>query len=180
MSSRSKIALVAATLALGATGAAQAEGLYGGIDLGHPQYSNSVNGIGGDSGSSNDGGVGAKVYGGYTLTPNFALEGSLFRLGHTRMNDQAVNTRGVGIDGVGNYMFAPQWSVLGRVGVAEARFDTSGGDDSSSALKLGAGVQYDWTKQVAFRVQYERYHFLNAFDSKPNVGEYSAGVKISF
>ena len=180
MSSRSSFAFIALTVALGAAGSAQAEGLYGGIDLGHPQYSNGVNGIGGDSGSSNDGGVGAKVYGGYALTPNFSLEGSVFRLGHTREDGQGVNTRGVGIDGVGNYMFAPQWSVLGRVGVAEARFNTSGGDDSSAALKIGAGLQYDWTKQVAFRVQYERYHFLNAFDAKPNVGEYSAGVKFSF
>ncbi len=108
------------------------------------------------------------------------MEGSLFRLGHTRQDGLDVNTRGVGIDGVGNYMFAPQWSVLGRVGVAEARFNTSGGDDSSSAVKIGAGLQYDLTKQVAFRVQYERYHFFNAFDAKPNVGEYSAGVKFSF
>ena len=180
MFSRSRLALAAATLAMGAVGSAQAEGLYGGLDLGHPQYSNSVNGIGGNSDTSTDGGVGAKVYGGYTLTPNFSLEGSLFRLGHTRMDDQGVNTRGIAIDGVGNYTFAPQWELLGRVGVAEARFNTSGGDDSSAGLKYGAGVQYDWTKQVAFRVQYERYHFFDAFESKPNVGEYSAGVKISF
>jgi len=69
---------------------------------------------------------------------------------------------------------------VGRVGVAEGRFYTSGGDDSSAAVKFGAGVQYDLTKQVALRVQYERYHFFNAFDSKPNVGEYTAGVKFSF
>ncbi len=49
MLSRSRLALAAATLALGAAGSAQAEGLYGGFDLGHPQYSNPVNGIGGDS-----------------------------------------------------------------------------------------------------------------------------------
>jgi OOP family OmpA-OmpF porin len=175
---RSRLAFLAAALAAGAAGSAQAEGLYGGLDLGHPVYSNSVNGIGGSNGT--DGGIGANVYGGYSFTPNFALEGSLFRLGHSRMGDASVNTRGVGIDGVGSYMFAPQWSVLGRLGVAEARFNTSFGDDSSSALKMGAGVQYDWNKQVAFRVQYERYHFLNAFDAKPNVGEYTAGVKVSF
>jgi len=33
---------------------------------------------------------------------------------------------------------------------------------------------------VAFRVKYERYHFLNAFDAKPNVGELTAGVKLNF
>ena len=92
----------------------------------------------------------------------------------------ASNTNGIALDAVGNYMFAPQWSVLGRVGVAEGRFNTSFGNDSSAALKMGAGVQYDLSKQVALRLQYERYHFTNAFDGKPNIGEYTAGVKFSF
>jgi OOP family OmpA-OmpF porin len=179
MIARSAFAIVAAALAAAATAPARAEGLYMGGDLGHPQYSNSVNGIGGGD-DANNGGIGAKIYGGYTLTPNFALEGSLFRLGHSHMGDATANTSGIALDGVGNYMFAPQWSLLGRVGVAEGRFSTSFGDDSSAALKMGAGLQYDLTKQVALRLQYERYHFFNAFDSKPNVGEFSAGVKLSF
>jgi OOP family OmpA-OmpF porin len=91
-----------------------------------------------------------------------------------------VKTWGAALDGVGSYSFAPQWSVLGRLGVAEAHFDTSAGNDSSSGVKMGGGLQYDLTKQVALRVQYERYHFFNAFDAKPNIGEYTAGVKISF
>jgi OmpA-OmpF porin, OOP family len=68
----------------------------------------------------------------------------------------------------------------GNAGNAEARFRTSAGNDWSSGLKYGAGVQYDLTKQVRLRVQYERYHFFNAFDAKPNVGDYTAGVKINF
>jgi OOP family OmpA-OmpF porin len=172
------LALATAALAAGGASSAHAQNIYGGVDLGHPQYSSAVNGIGGSDGSN--GGIGAKVYGGYTLTPNFALEGSLFRLGNSRSNGETVNTWGVGVDGVGSYAFAPQWSVLGRVGVAEARFNTSAGNDSSAGVKLGAGLQYDLTKQVALRVQYERYHFFSAFDDKPNVGEYTAGVKINF
>jgi OOP family OmpA-OmpF porin len=178
MIARSSFAIVAAALAAGAAANASAEGLYVGADLGHPQYSNSVNGIGGAD--ANNGGIGAKLYGGYTLTPNFALEGSVFRLGHSHMGDTTVNTSGIALDGVGNYSFAPQWSVLGRVGLAEGRFSTSFGDDSSAAVKMGAGLQYDVTKQVALRLQYERYHFFNAFDSKPNIGEFTAGVKLSF
>ncbi len=177
MSSRSSIVLAVAALSVAGIGSAHAQS-YGGIDLGHPQYSSSVNGIGGGGGTN--GGVGAKLYGGYSLTPNFALEGSLFRLGNSRSNGATVNTWGVGLDGVGSYTFAPQWSVLGRVGVAGARFNTSAGNDSSPGVKIGAGLQYDLSRQVALRVQYERYHFVNAFDARPNIGEYTAGVKISF
>jgi OOP family OmpA-OmpF porin len=173
------LSMIVAALAAGAATTASADGLYLGADLGHPQYSNNVNGIGGGD-DANNGGIGAKIYGGYSLTPNFALEGSLFRLGHSRVGDTSVNTSGVALDGVGTYSFAPQWSVLGRVGVAEGRFSTSFGNDSSPALKMGAGVQYDLTKQLALRVQYERYHFVNAFDGKPNIGEYTAGIKMSF
>ena len=179
MTARSTLALVGAALAVAGIGSASAEGLYVGADLGHPQYSNNVASIGGGDDADN-GGIGAKVYGGYTLTPNLSLEGSLFRLGHTRVGGDRVNTNGIGLDAVGNYMFAPQWSVLGRLGVAEGRFNTTFGSDSSAALKMGAGVQYDLSKQVALRLQYERYHFTNAFDGKPNIGEYTAGVKFTF
>ena len=173
--------LVVVALAIGACTAARADGPYVGADLGHPQYSNSINGIGGGD-TSNNGSVAAKLYGGYAFTPNWSLEGGVFRLGHAHdgISGDTVNSRGLFVDGVGTYAFAPQWSVLGRVGVAEARFTTTLGNDSSSGVKAGAGIQYDLTKQVGLRVQYERYHFFNAFDAKPNVGEFSAGIKFSF
>jgi OOP family OmpA-OmpF porin len=179
--SRSTSLLLCAALAAGATHVAHAEGLYLGGDLGHPQYGNAINGIGGGD-SANSGGVGAKLYGGYSLTPNLAVEGGIFRLGHSHdgTTDSTVNTRGLFVDGVGSYTFAPRWSALGRVGVVDSRFTTSLGDDSSLGVKAGAGVQYDLTPQVGLRVQYERYHYFNAFDGKPNVGEVTAGVKVSF
>jgi OOP family OmpA-OmpF porin len=182
MTSRFRFSVLCAALAATtATVAAHAEGLYVGGDLGHPLYSNAINGIGGGDTAGN-GGVGAKLYGGYTLTPNLAVEGGVFRLGrsHDSTTGDTVNTRGVFIDGVGSYSFAPKWSVLGRVGLADARFTTTLGNDSSLGVKAGAGVQYDLTPQVGLRVQYERYRFFNAFESKPNVGELSAGVKVNF
>jgi hypothetical protein len=73
-----------------------------------------------------------------------------------------------------NIYFAPSWSLIGRLGVADGHFSTSLGNHTSASLKMGAGLQYDLTKQVALRLQYERYHFVNAFGSKPNIGEYTA------
>jgi len=89
-------------------------------------------------------------------------------------------TRGAYADGVASYEFAPKWSVLGRAGLAQARFTTSNGNDWSPALKLGAGLQYDLTKQVAMRAEYEHYHFTDAFDAKPNIGEFTLGMKVGF
>jgi OmpA-OmpF porin, OOP family len=167
--------LVAATLVTAGVGAAQAEGAYVGGSLGTPNYSSSVNGISGDGS-----GTGIKLYGGYQVTPNFAVEGGYFDLGHIDDANGRVKTKGVYADAVGSYAFAPQWSVLGSAGVAEGRFKTTAGDDSSPALKLGAGVEYAFTPAAALRVQYDRYHFVNAFGAKPNIGEVSAGVKFGF
>ena len=171
--------LLAAALAVGCVATAQAQGLYVGGALGHPQYSNNIDGIGGGDDATN-GGIGAELYGGYSLSPNFAIEGGLFRLGHTTMGDTAANTGGLFVDGVGTWSVAPQWSLLGSVGVAQARFSTTYGHDWSPGVKFGAGIQYDLSKQVALRVEYERYHFIDAFDSKPNVGEFTAGVRFGF
>ena len=175
MFSRFSKSIIVATLITGGVATAQAEGLYIGGNLGSPDYKSSVNGI-----SGNGSGTGLKVYGGYQLTPNFAVESGVFDLGHIDDASGRVKTRGVYLDGVGSYEFAPKWSVLGRAGVAEGRFTTTLGDDSSPALKVGVGLQYDLTKTVALRAEYDHYHFTNAFDGKPNIGEFSVGFKVGF
>ena len=168
--------LIGVALLAGGMTVAHAEGLYLGGSIGTPNYS-SINGIGGGGGGD---GTGLKLYGGYQWTPNFAVEGGLFSLGRSSDVMGSVKARGAYLDGVGSYAFAPKWSVLGSLGVAQARFSTTQGNDSSPALKLGAGLQYDLTQQVALRLQYDRYHFTNAFGAKPNVGAYTFGVKVGF
>ena len=165
----------AALLAAATLGSARAEGLYIGGNLGTPNYRSPVNGITG-SGS----GLGLKLYGGYSLTPNFAVEAGVFDLGHIDDASGKVNVRGIFADAVGTFEVAPKWSLLARGGVAEGRFTSSNGNDTSPALELGAGVQYDLSKQVALRAEYEHYHFTNAFDAKANVGEVSVGLKFGF
>ena len=167
--------LVAATLIAGGVTAAQAEGTYIGGALGTPNYSSRINGVGGD-----DGGVAAKLFGGYRVTPNLAVEGGFVDLGHTEDASGRARVRGLYADAVASYMFTPGWSVLGSAGVAQARFSSPGGSDWSPALKVGAGVQYDVTPQAAVTLQADRYHFINAYGAKPNVGMVTAGVKFGF
>jgi OOP family OmpA-OmpF porin len=166
---------LAALFVAGGFAAAHAEGLYVGGALGTPDYHSTINGIGGDGS-----GVGGKIFGGYQLTPNFALEGGYFDLGHIDDGAGKVTTRGVYLDAVGTLPLASQWSLLGSAGLAQGRLKTTFGDDSSPALKLGLGVQYDLSKQVALRAQYERYHFTSAFDDKANIGAATVGIKVGF
>lgn len=166
--------LVAALLATGLA-AAHAEGFYAGGSLGSPDYRTSVNGI-----SGNGSGVGGKVYGGYELTPNFSVEGGFADLGHIDDASGRVDLRGVFVDAVGHYEVAPKWSVYGSAGVAQGQFKTTAGQDSSPALKLGVGVEYDLTDRVGLRAGYDHYAFSDAFDAKPRVGELSFGLQVGF
>jgi OOP family OmpA-OmpF porin len=169
------VATVFAAALAASAGAAHAEGLYVGGALGTPHYQDSINGVSG-SGS----GLGGKIYGGYGLSPNFAIEGGLFDLGHIDDGTGRVDLRGAYVDALGRYELAPKWSVLGSVGLADGRFSTPAGNDWSPALKLGAGLQYELSKQVALRAEYEQYRFTNAFDAKPKVGEFTVGVNVGF
>jgi OmpA-OmpF porin, OOP family len=164
-----------ATLLAGAIGAAQAEGIYVGGGVGVPDYHSSINGVtGGGSGT------GVKLYGGYQFNPNFAVELGGYELGHIDNSTGKANVRGAYLDAVGFYPLNDRFSLLGSAGVAQGRWDTTNGDDTSSALKLGAGVQYQLTPAVGVRAQYERYMYTNAFDQKPGVGETTVGVNFKF
>lgn len=166
---------LALLLAAGGIAGAQAEGLYVGGALGTPDYHSTINGI-----SGNGSGVGGKVFGGYQFNPYFGLEGGFYDLGHIDNDSGKVTTRGAYFDAVGTLPLASGWSLLGSAGVTQARLRTTYGNDTSPGLKLGVGVQYDLTRQVALRAGYDRYRYSNAFDDKANVGEATFGVKFGF
>lgn len=170
-------ALLALALAAGFAVSARAEGVYVGGGLSAPDYTNTINGAGGNGGGH---GPGLKVYGGYQLTPHFAVEGGYFNLGRSQDIGGTVKGQGLFVDGVGSLELVPRWSLLASAGIAEARFSTPGGNDSSPAVKLGVGLQHDITSTTAIRLGYDRYHFTNAFDGKPDVGQTVLGVKVSF
>lgn len=167
--------MLAAALLMGSLGAAQAEGFYAGGNLGVPDWRDGVNGV-----QDNSHGVAGKLYGGYQITPNFGVEGGYMALGHIDDSVSEARGHGVFLDAVGTLPVAPQWSLLGRAGIAHGDINTSFGDDTSSGLRVGVGAQYDITPTVALRGEYEHNHFTNVFDNKLNVDQYTVGVKVGF
>lgn len=167
-------AFVAATAAAHAQSQG-GQGWYGGASIGGSDWRNSVDGIDGNSH-----GVTGKIYGGYTITPNFALEAGAARLGSMRDPNGKVGANGVFVDGVGTLPLADKWSLLGRVGLAQARFSGPTGGDTGTGFKVGAGIQYQLTPTAALRAEYEQYRLNSVFDSHANIGEFTAGVKVNF
>jgi len=176
MTSFNKQALAAA-LVLVAAGAVQAQSTttYGGLSIASPHWSSNAGGV-----STTGSGISGKVYGGYNFTPNYSLELGVVDLGHMRNSVGETKAWGGYVDGVGKFPVADRWSVLGRVGVAEGRFDTPVGKSSKAALKFGAGVQYDLSPTAAVVGEYEYYHFGDVLSSSTNIGQLSVGLKLGF
>ena len=167
--------LVAATaLAATAPAWAQSTPFYGGLNLSAPRWDDAVNGV-----SGGNGGTGFKVYGGWQATPNFALEAGAMGLGRLKGSTGDVKANGVFVDAVGLLPIAPQWNLLGRAGVINAKTSSPTGSDRGFGVKLGAGAEYQFSKTLAVRGEWERYR-LNAFGSHPNTDQLSLGLKMGF
>lgn len=172
-----KIANAVVCCALIAGAAAHAEGLSIGGSLGSSRYKGDA--IGGLSTDRSD--TGGKLYGGYAFTPNFGLELGYASLGKFSSAAGEAKARGTYLDAVGTFPLGHQFSLLGRVGAFGGRFENTsvGGTDSGTNVKFGAGVQYDFDKNLGVRGEWERYRF-DSFGSKSNADLYSVGVNYRF
>jgi OmpA-OmpF porin, OOP family len=173
MKNLNKALAVAATLvAL----SAQAEGLYVGGNVGSSHYKGDD--IGGLSTDRSD--TGLKIYGGYGITPNVAVETGYSRIGKFKSAAGDVTATGLFVDAVGILPLGNGFSALGRAGLFNGKLDSSlAGSDRGTSLKIGAGVQYDLATNVGLRGEWERYRF-DALNTKTNADVYSVGVNYRF
>ena len=169
-----------ACAALVAAPAFAQDGLYIGGSIGQSKYKGDD--IGGLSTDRKD--TGGKLFGGYEFTPNIALELGYADLGKATSAAGSVKGKGAYLDAVGKVPFTPQLSGIARVGVFQGKADFEGplgirDSDEKTAPKVGLGLQYDVTKNVAVRGEWERYRF-EAFDRKANADLYSLGMNYRF
>jgi len=158
------------------------------------------------TGSASETAVGGKLFVGYQLNDNFALEGGYFYLGNfLRISGTATaptaasfngsdQGQGVNMDLVGMLPFGKGFSGIGRLGAAYFRSDATAaasavgnvspatGTANRGILEAGLGLQYDFTKTVAGRLEWLRY--FNATNSLTgsdvNIDLYSAGLVVKF
>ena len=180
-------ALLAATslvaLSAQAQSAAPATPWYAGGSIAYSHY-NDPNFGGAIDDSS---GTGGKVYGGYSFTPNFALEAGYAALGKAHVNGATrgpggntdVKGQGLFLDAVGTLPFSQGFSGLGRVGIVNSKIKAFGMDENSTEWKFGAGVQYDFDPHLGVRGEWERYYF-KPVDDKGNTDQYSVGLNYKF
>ena len=144
---------------------------------------------------------GFKVFGGYQLNRNFAVEGGYFDLGQFNyaLNTSPFGTfrgdtrvRGLNLDLVGMLPLSDSFSVFGRVGAAYAQ--SRGGFSSTGAqflnnpnlrrndtnLKLGVGLQYAITEALAVRAELERYRISDPIRNRGHIDMASIGLIYRF
>ena len=155
---------------------AHAEGPYVGGSLGITRYRGpDVGGLSTDRSSN-----GGKVYGGYEITPNVAVELGYADVGKATSAAGDIKGHGVFVDAVGKVPFTDTLSGLARIGAFNGRARTNlGGSDSGTDLKLGVGLQYDFNKQAGIRGDWERYRF-KAFGTKTDADMVSVGLNYRF
>jgi OOP family OmpA-OmpF porin len=161
---------------IGMAGTAHAEGLYIGGSVGGAHYKgSSLGGIETDRSST-----GTKLFGGYQLTPNFALEGGYVDLGKFQSAAGQLKGSGVYLDAVGSVPISGPWAAYGKVGVFNGRAENSlVGSDRGTNGKVGAGLQYTIDRNLSVQGEWERYRF-DTSGARANTDLYSVGVKYSF
>jgi OOP family OmpA-OmpF porin len=144
--------------------------------------------------------TGYKLFGGYQINRNFALEAGYFDLGKFGFNTTVpggtltgqIKVRGLNFDLVGTLPLTERLSVLGRVGAQAAQVrDTfvgtgaavvSNPDPSRRAVNydLGAGLQYAFSPSFWVRGEAERFRLDDAVGHHGNVNLYSVSLVFPF
>ncbi|HSN32702.1 MAG TPA: porin family protein [Ideonella sp.] len=162
-----------------AAASAFAEGLSVGGSVGGSHWKGDA--FGGVASDSSD--TGYKLWLGWGFTPNFGLEAGYVDLGKFSGPLGDLKGQGEYLDAVGSVPLGMNISALGRVGLFSGRLqrDTLGVSDSDRGLswKAGLGLQYDLSKNLGIRGEWERYRF-DALSTKADTDLYSIGVNYRF
>lgn len=118
--------------------------------------------IGGEIGNTDVGGadddVGFKFLGGFQFHRNIAAE-----LGYGLLYDKSgVEVTAIEAVAVGMFPIANQFSIIGKLGIANVEIKGAGGDGTE--ITWGVGAQYDLNRNLAFRLVWQRYETDEAVD----------------
>ena len=143
-----------------------------------------------------------KLFGGYQMNKNFAVEAGyldLGQFGYTATTSPAgtrngnIKLKGLNLDLLGILPLNEQYSLFGRVGMnyaqAKDEFSSTGAvpppaaaspNKNSVNYKLGVGVQYDFAKAFGLRAEAERYRVNDAIGNTGDVNFLSIGLVYRF
>jgi opacity protein-like surface antigen len=130
----------AMTMSVGAIAQQRTSGFYVGGDIGTVDF-----------GSDDD--TGFRIFGGYQINRTFSAE-----LGYATLYDKGgVDVTAWELVGLGSLPIANQFSVFGKLGLAMWEVKGFGAKRDGTDLTFGVGLQYDLSRNVGIRAQWQRY-----------------------
>lgn len=136
---------------------------------------------------ASDGDTAWSLRGGYSFTPNVALEGFYSRLYDATDNGASAKVDGVGVGVVGKKNFGPDntgFFIDGRAGIArnKVKVGVAGlGSESDTSTKpyYGVGAGYDFNRNFGLSLNYDR-NKANAFGFDGKVNTLTMGAEYRF
>ncbi|MBA2674461.1 outer membrane beta-barrel protein, partial [Ramlibacter sp.] len=149
--------------------------------------------------SDDDHEMGYKVYGGYQMNRNLAIEGGWFDLGRYDYGyttgfgafHGSTRFRGVNLDLVGTLPISDRFSAFARVGAvySRSRATTSSTGlvgnygsrrENDFGVKVGVGLEYAFTPQLSVRGELERYRLEDPVRHRGYIDMASVGLVYRF
>ena len=154
--------------------------------------------------SKNETNTGGKLFVGYQFNRYIAAEGGYFRLGRFSFDTTTTptgtvhgdlkDTMGWNLDAVGGVPIVPErFMLLARVGVQSSKTSSLFAGTGAAAnlvnptpsknlvsYKYGVGAEFDFTKNVGARAEFERYRVSDGFSNKMNVNSITASLLYRF
>lgn len=131
-----------------------------------------------------------RIFGGYQINRTFAAEMGLSDLGEFGRNNGPIvlpiESQAWDLVGVASWPLTNQLSIYGKLGLyyADTKANSNIGassDETNTDLTFGAGVQYDFTRQVGMRAEWQRYSDVGGGNiGKSDVDVLSLGVLVKF
>lgn len=184
-----KVLVVGIAMAVAAP-LAMAEGFYGAFDLGQSKVKDACAGIPAGVACSNTD-TAYRLAAGYQVNENFGVEGAYVDSG-------AISASGLGVTvnmkntewqlaAIGTLPVGNGFSVIGKAGIAFWDITTSttpvavpGFSPNGNDFLWGIGAQYDITKAVAVRGQYESHMIGDNVTTRDHLNMLSVGVVYKF
>jgi OOP family OmpA-OmpF porin len=185
--------LLGAAIAFAAPSAlaqAPATGWYAGGSLGQSTAQDACDGLGGLGISCDDKDTAWKIFGGYQLNRNFAVEFGYANLGEVNLSflglTETIEATAWEVVAVGSLPVADRFSLYGKAGFYSADVEdrTNFGfsaDESNTGLTFAIGARYDVQANAGIRVEWQKYSDVGGGEvGETDVDVLSLGVVVRF